>query len=204
MLSFKAALLIFSVALSTMPHGIVSIQTGQCIYAIPLPCDTDQDCPPECVQIDPIYITPDESTEKTDTEMIIPPLTDDDQYVDITSLHNIYVVEARETSGVYAYPINDKDTTSMPEEINYCDDSQESSTSSAGPYTKYLFTDDARIISLEHITPYDLPHNFQQFEEPPAFRFQNKPDEDMRNVLLDDVEPEYMNSGMDHSPIRGW
>ncbi|KAK9121280.1 hypothetical protein Syun_018897 [Stephania yunnanensis] len=46
--------------------------------------------------------------------------------------------------------------------------------------------------------------NIQNSHQPLAFRFQNEPDEDMRNVLLDNVELEYGNTNMDTSPIKGW
>ncbi|KAK9089190.1 hypothetical protein Scep_028272 [Stephania cephalantha] len=64
-------------------------------------------------------------------------------------------------------------------EINHYD-SPESFTSSEGSYTDYPFTNETRIISSKGL------------------------DEEMHNVLLDEVEPEYINIGIDHSPMRGW
>ncbi|KAK9093895.1 hypothetical protein Scep_025364 [Stephania cephalantha] len=45
MLSCIASLLIFSLVLSTMPQGTVSIGAQQCIIAAQLPCNVAQDCP---------------------------------------------------------------------------------------------------------------------------------------------------------------
>ncbi|KAK9145691.1 hypothetical protein Sjap_005594 [Stephania japonica] len=45
MLSWIATLLLFSVVLTTMPQGIVSIAKQECSYGSKISCNSAQDCP---------------------------------------------------------------------------------------------------------------------------------------------------------------